>query len=436
MVTIHPFKALRYDTKATPIESLVAPPYDVINPAEQEALYAKSAHNVVRLILGKDGVEDGKNRYEAAASFLERWEAEGVLNLDNEASFYVYEQEFTFPGTEDTVKRTALFALLEVEEFSTGNILPHEKTFPKAKADRLALLRATQTNLSPIFGIYSDASEVVRSESQQVKTGTPLLAFVDDKQIGHKMWALRDKNAVASVQKAFADYKVLIADGHHRFETALNYSNEQKLTAEALPGSGSVMIALVAMEDPGLAVLPTHRMIKAREGFSPKTLIKNLEADFEITAVNKKDALDRLDAFSEQDRVFAFYTKDEAYILKACSLEDIQKKLSVDASGGGVCMEVSLVTEFVLKLVTGGEPAVEEEMVSFTRSSEEAFALVDSGEFACSVLMRNIPVDQVRRVCEQQFRLPHKSTYFFPKFPSGLLFFKHASFTSDMNQEA
>ncbi len=271
MVEVVPFHGLLYnEKKAGPLAELVAPPYDVIRPDLQDALYAKNPYNVVRLILGRqnDTDDDNNNRYTRAAGDFAEWQAQDILKQDERPGFYVYSQEYTFNGK--TNNRVGFFARVKLEDFSAGNICPHEFTLAKVKQDRTQLIRACRANFSPVFGLYSDPEGVLDSKLAEIIQRPPL-AEIEEDSIINRLWRVDDAATLEFLSAHFAEKKVTIADGHHRYETALGYHQEN---GSQVPDSAHIMMFLTNLDAQSLAIYPTHRQIKCPNPFQREDFLK------------------------------------------------------------------------------------------------------------------------------------------------------------------
>ncbi len=271
MAIISPFRAWRYAPDRVPVQQVVTQPYDKITPAMQERYYQANPYNLVRIILGKrlPGDGDAENVYTRAAAYFQNWCQTGVLQRDPEPSIYRYSQTFWHPGSQATAERRGFIALGRIEDYSAGAVFRHEQTLAKPKADRLDLLRANRAHFGQIFMLYSGAGKV---DSLLDSAAAPLIEITDEYDVVHCVWRISDASVIASVQIEMRDKKLIIADGHHRYETALTYRNERR--AEAETGSGlpvpydSVMMTFVDMDRPGLVILPTHRLAFGLPAFS------------------------------------------------------------------------------------------------------------------------------------------------------------------------
>jgi uncharacterized protein (DUF1015 family) len=358
LAELKPFRALRYDTdEAGSLESLVAPPYDVIGPAQRHELLAKSPHNVVHLTL-PDSEEDAGRRFR-------EWREEGIL-VPEEPGFWALSQDYVGPdGVART--RTGLVGSLRIEPYEGGTILPHERTHRGPKEGRLRLLREVRAQLEPIFLLYEGAAPFESPDGPS-----------DLEVEGTRLWRLTDEE----LGTAFADRRLLIADGHHRYETALAYHEEA-----GTPESGNMMVVLVSLEDPGLTIFPTHRVFEKW----PRALDELVH----IPEKNVEKALGKLSRFSHNEPAFVIYEHGRASIVE-------------DGAEG------ELDVRFVDRLGQEG--------LSYTADSQEAVRAVDEGEAAVAVLMRPTRIEDVFEVAARGETMPQKSTYFYPKLVSGLLF--------------
>lgn len=419
MVDIRPFRGVRYDpAKAgAGLENLAAPPYDVISPAEQDALYARHPANVVRLILGR---EDDK--YAQAAMLFREWLESGVLAADDTPSFYVYRQTFSDPATGQPVpERLGLVCLLKLEDYAAGKVLPHEKTLSAPKADRLALLRTTHAQFESIYGLFSDPDSAVRSFIAEYDDRETVIERVDD-LLGstHKIERLADSDGQAVLQELMADKAVFIADGHHRYETALNFQRELR----AAPPGGTplaadfILVTLTAFEDEGLLVLPTHRMIRAVPPEQIAALTSALAENFTLSP-SRAEAIEAEIAAQAEAGKTAFGIvlppgTVQMAVLNAAPLPDAAavSRLPVSQLEALVldgCLGISR------EMVTAGEH------VFYTRELSEAVSAVGRGDAQAAFLLGRPTVAEIRDVSLAGDVMPQKSTFFYPKLLSGLV---------------
>ena len=420
MAHVEPLRALHYDPAvAGPMQNLAAPPYDVIDPEQRAELAARSPHNVVSIDLPED--PDGGDRYAHAAALLERWRAEGAVVQDDEPALWAIVQDYTGPDGR-TLTRNGFFARVRVEDYGPGAIRPHERTHPGPKEDRLRLTRATQANLSPIFSLYSDPELTAwRALEPATQADAPFAEVTEADGTRNRLWRIADPDAIAAAREAIADAELLIADGHHRYETARAYADE-------IGGEGAhryVLMCLVALQDEGLTVFPTHRLATGLMGDQPKVeaFTARLKACFDIEPIATEDLVPPGEGNgtiqmgymdSHFKRAFRLTLKDQAIADEALSdMPEPYRRL-----------DTAVLEALMLK----GALGLSEDDIShlnglgYARSFEEARELVESGAYDVGFYMRGIPVEQIQEIAAAGVNMPPKSTYFFPKVPTGLLF--------------
>jgi uncharacterized protein (DUF1015 family) len=430
MAQIAPFRGIFPNPSRVPVAEVIAPPYDVLSPAQQDALYAKHPQNIVRIMLNKEEATDNdtQNRYTRAAGFLQSWLADGSLTQDETPALYEYIQRFEHPlDPAQIVERRTLFVALKLEPYENGVVLPHEETHPKAKADRLNLMRATHANPEPIYGLYEDPTLTVAKSLDASRAGQePFLKATfagktapDAEQ--HLVYRHTDACLLSDLEEFFGSRRVWIADGHHRYETGLNYKKEQPASDTPQPHD-FLLIGLSAFEDPGLVVLPTHRLVRNVADSRMEELPALLERYFTVS-VSTIDATRQWikEKVALQPR-FAAILKDKAYQL---TLRDIGQ---MDAVSEGHCdawkrLDVSILQMLVLDRSLGisWTDLAHTPDVAYTRDEEEAVQKVQSGEFQIAFLLQNPAVVEVRDVASAGDKMPQKSTFFYPKLWSGLI---------------
>ena len=423
MAEFTPFHGLRYNPKKVRLDDVLAPPYDVIKGTMREELVARSEYNVVEIELPQG---EGDAKYERAAKVLQRWR-EGGIFVQDDAAFYVYEQEFRVPGTNEILQRRGVLGALQLEEFGKG-VQPHEHTLSGPKQDRLKLLRATQTNISPIFGLFGDNDGWAATLLKTVCTESdPLLEARDGEGIIHRMWRLTDDETVNAFVAALGDEPVLIADGHHRYETALNYRNEcAQAAGESWTGAepeNFVMMLCVSMQDTGLIVLPTHRLVK---NVSPETIASLPEKLTEVFEVEKvtSSAEDLLGLVNEGETIrIGFIAPDAQYAL---TLKDGAAQKALMDQGRSAAfnnLDVTVLHRLILERELGidAEKLAAGEHVAYNIHAQEAAAKVRGREYSAAFILRPTRVEQVRDCCASGDKMPQKSTYFYPKLTTGLV---------------
>ena len=410
---IQPLRTLRYDTAvAGPLDDLIAPPYDVIDDAMRADLAGRNEHNVVELDLPQS--------YEGAAQTLADWREDGVLVQEDEPAMWVLRQEYTAPdGSART--RTGFFARVRVEDYGAGRIRPHERTHPGPREDRLRLTRATRANLSPIFSLFPDASGGARETLEQVTNEEPFADVTDDEGTRNTLWRVADPDHIAALQGALADAELLIADGHHRYETARVYADE-------IGGEGDhryVLMLLVALEDPGLLIFPTHRLLTGLKDDAGKQIAirDTARRDFDIEEL---DDPQKLEPPPGNDRVTfgymdSFFKRPFRFTLKDQAIAD-------EALAGMPEPYRRLDTAVLEAIVLRGALHMSEDDIShlrgldYSKNLDDAIERVESEAADAGFFMRPTPVEQVREVAATGESMPPKSTYFYPKVPTGLVF--------------
>ena len=440
MATIRPFCALRYNTHDPLSMALVtAPPYDCISPQQQEELYRTHPHNIVRIDFGKDMPGDTAyhNRYTRAAAFLAKWKKAGILVRDLGPALYFYQQEFEVDGR--SYLREGFLARVGLEEFGRGKIFPHEETLAGPKEDRLKLMRSTRANLSPIFSLFPDPKNSVTAMFHKgIGLYEPLAQTVDGDGVVHRLFGCAKPSLVRGVVKAMADKPLFIADGHHRYETALAYRRELQAAGEIVGPdhpAASVLMLCVSMHHPGLAILPTHRVLRGLgKDFSTDRLRAATREHFEwkefIGAEATSTRMDEhlrlstsLKAGGARGHTFGLWTRDtqKAFLL---SLKDpkVMDRLAKDHSKAWRRLDVAILERVLLK---NDLPKVMEDAadlkLSYVHLTQQAFDAVHEEGADAAVVLRPLPVESLQAVAVEGERMPAKSTYFYPKALSGLV---------------
>lgn len=411
------------------LSEVIAPPYDVIGPELQDALYKQHPANVIRLILNRDEPGDGEgDRYDRASRFLKNWAQEGVLQTESDPAIYVYHQQFDYDG--QTFVRRGFMARVRLEPFGTGNIYPHEETHAAAKADRLLLTKACQANLSQIFGIYPDPENETQDALEGQIEGVQPLEAVDHLGVIHRLWPVTDVASIQAASALIAGKSMFVADGHHRYETACNYREflreQGQLTDENHPAN-FVMTMCVSMNDPGMIVLPTHRLFRGMPAIDSETLCEKLGQNFDSRIAGEGvDLAQMLWSQIEQDDdqgQLAFYCrKDQRWVL-ATVTEAGQAKLAeaaTDRSEDWRSLGVSVLHRLVIETLLGHSELPKPKYVHLVDELIEAVD-GDDGEFELAALVMPATLDHIRSVSVNHERMPAKSTYFYPKLLSGLV---------------
>jgi uncharacterized protein (DUF1015 family) len=414
MADVQPLQALHYDlAKVGSLGAVAAPPYDVIDPEQRAGLAARSPYNVVRIDL-PEGEPGGRDPYSTAAATLERWRDERAVVRDPEPALWTLTQDYTGPDGR-ALTRHGVFARVRVEDYGPGRIRPHERTHPGPKEDRLRLTRATRANLSPIFSLYDDPSGATAAV---LRAAEPFDALSDDDGTVNRLGRVADPATIAAFQDALRGAELLIADGHHRYETARVYADE-------IGGEGEhryVLMCLVALQDEGLTVFPTHRLIRDTTPHTQEALGSTLRELFTVEEIERADlrppdsdgplTMGYIDSFFK--RGFRLTLKDQATADRALAqMPEAYRHLD---------------TAVLETLVLNGPLGLTEDDIAhlrglgYSRTDDEALELVLSGEYDAAFFLRSTPIQQVRDIAAAGVNMPPKSTYFFPKVPTGLLF--------------
>jgi uncharacterized protein (DUF1015 family) len=428
MVEIIPFKALRYDPDQVKLEDVLTQPYDKITPEMQSKYYERSAHNLVRIILGKAGETDTEafNVYTRAAEYLHDWRSSGILKQDPEPGIYAYSQTFTVPGTRELAERRGLIALGRLHDYADGVVFRHEQTLAKPRADRLNLLRATRAHFGQIFMLYSDPKDEIGALLKKRTEEDPDTSLLDEYETLHRLWRIHDAALIQAVQQRMRDKKLLIADGHHRYETALAYRNERRAESGSSDPNAPyefVMMTLVPMESRGLVILPTHRIVHGLPTFDRERMLEAAGQFFDIDRIDlrteSRSATTLLGQAGENGTAFVAVTRQGPYLMRA-------KKNAVQDALGQVPslqrdLDVVQLHRIMLERVLGiSEEAVRnQENVRYERDAFEAISWVRQGANV-AFLMNPAKIDQVRDIAFGGEVLPQKSTDFYPKLLSGL----------------
>lgn len=403
------------------MNDVLAPPYDVIDDQERDELYERGEHNAVRLILSKE-----EDRYAAAGRDFAAWRKSGVLVREPEPHFYFYAQEFAMPDG-SMRERSGILASVRLESFSEGNIMPHERTFPKAKADRMKIMDACHANLSPIFGIYPSPDDTIGQVCANARQAAPWIDATDNRGGRHRVWRIGDADAVAALRAGFGAAKVFIADGHHRYETALAYRDKCRAAGggETEPFNYLLMY-LCPMEESGLVILPTHRVWRGGAGTAEGWLGK-LEESFSVEAVSVSSS-EEVKSLLESETgkgvmAMRLRGRDGALVLRPRDWSAIEQVLR-DVPEPLRELDVTVLDAFVFGKLLEVDYLTDTEAgrIIYTHEDERAFASVTTGDAEAAFLLRAPKIEEVQRVCEAGEVMPQKSTYFHPKLQTGLVF--------------
>jgi uncharacterized protein (DUF1015 family) len=420
MADVQPLRALHYAPAVVgDISRVVAPPYDVIDDGQRAALLARSPFNVVAVDLPKPG-PGGEDPYEVARNTFAGWQQQGAVVRDEQPALWAHAQDYAGP---DGVARTrrGFFCRVRIEGYGPGKVRPHERTHPGPKEDRLRLTRATRANISPIFSLYSDPEQAAWGALDPVTAEPPWADVTDGDGTRHRLWRVADPQAIEAVRAATANAELLIADGHHRYETMDAYADE-------VGGEGEhryILMCLVALEDPGLTIFPTHRLVKDLDDEQRAALDEALARDFEIAEVDR-DGLEPAPQGDEPTPLQMGYVngRDERYLRLTLKDQAIADAALSDHTDPYRHLDTGVLETLILKNALG----MSDEDIShfngmfYARDTDEAISMVRSGDYDAAFVMRPTPVRQVRELAAEGENMPPKSTFFYPKLLTGLLF--------------
>jgi len=437
---IRPFKAFRFDAGVVgDAGGCISPPYDVINAEQQQKLYEKSEYNIVRIVKGQTDAtdDDNNNQYKRAADYFNSWIEKGVLKQDSTEAIYAYTQDFELAGEPASqqgghFQRDGFIALAKLEELG-GMVKPHEYTLDKPKIDRLNLKRATKADFGLVFMLYEDRKQIADKIIENTIGQEPLIDFIDEQNVRHRLFAIKSKEDIGAITKMMSDKSCIIADGHHRYETALNYLEEN-----SNPAAGYQMTAFVNTRHGGLLILATHRLVADIENFSINKLNDELKQDFEITQYPfdseqikveaKQQMLAQMKAeHDKHNNAFGVYGGNDTFYVAVLKNKQAMDSVNPDKSGSWRELDVSILHKLILEKLLGidieylGSSSNVEYIKDTGDAIDESIAKVDDGQKQAAFFLNPVKMQQLKSVTESGERMPQKSTYFFPKMYSGLV---------------
>ena len=437
MAMIAPFRGLTYNfNKIKNPEDIITPPYDVISEKEQEEYYNAHPNNIIRLELGKkkDGDSDLDNRYTRAKDYLKKWESDDILTRSKLNTIYLTSHSYDPGGDGEKRVRWGFVSLVKIEEDGSGVILPHEKTFSAHKDDRLKLLKACSVQLSQVFGLYDDSGSGILDMLRTFTDNRPDVSFTFRDDTGHKMWSITDHEVIKKVAGFMSSKSIFIADGHHRYETSRNFRNLMRESHGT--GTGKpyeyVMMYLTDMGEEGLTILPSHRIIKEKEGFDPASFLEKSRNWFDIGKIgvspgDKKDYTLTLKTVlaekGSETSAFVFHcNKDRNYYLlslKKGVMDEVEKDLHTSLRK----LDVIVLSRLILQKTLGFSKADldNDGIFRYNSSIASSISLVDSGECEITFLLNPTKIEQVQEVAGESLIMPRKSTYFYPKVLTGMV---------------
>ncbi len=410
MAEIKPIRALRYTDKAGSISLNVCPPYDIISDGEREALIKGSPFNLVRL-----EKPEGEDRYNAASELLESWLEKGIIARDEEECIFVYGEDFEVKGERFSLK--GIICLCKLYPFSEGVVLPHENTLSGAKADRFELMKSTLCNFSSIYGLYVDEEAEITAVVKEAASKAPEQCFTDDEGVTHTLWRIEGSSDISKILRAMASKQIFIADGHHRYETAVKFKEYLEERGECEGLRDYVLMTLVDMDNDGLVIFPTHRLIHSME-VDKEELLSKLEMDFVIEEYDDVSTVESVLSRYSNDKAYALYTGGEGFTLL------ILKDAPADKDDGGLsALDVSVLHDMVLENCLGidKENMAAQRNLRYTRDIDEAVESVRKGESSAAFILNPTKVGEIKSVSLSGGKMPQKSTYFYPKLKTGLV---------------
>ncbi len=422
MAEIIPFKGVLYNPERVDVASTVAPPYDIVSPKLKEDLYRKNPHNVIRIDFGKDWDDDNEedNRYTRAARHLSDWLTEGILTHDSEPFFYCYEITYTLNGQKKITR--GFLAAVRIEDLGSGKIHPHEMTYSKPKSDRLNILRHCSANTSPIFSLYSSEDRQASSILEDIAKSKPFIEFTGDDAFVHRLWRITDSDSLEVIKNEMSDKDVFIADGHHRYETALTFKKEMEAKGSGQNGNGPhdyVLMFLSNMEEEGLTLLPTHRMVEIDSDIHPKERLKKY---FDVKRVSSED-ISPEQARDEMIRImhgkqhtFGMYlTNTDSYY----TLSFHESNIEVDLPECLRKLDVSVLHKFIF------EQLLQVEHYEYEMDPALAVERAVKSSFEAVFFLNDTKIHDLKDVALAGERMPPKSTYFYPKLLTGMVIYKY-----------
>jgi uncharacterized protein (DUF1015 family) len=433
MAEFLPFRGVTYNSNIIGnLADVIAPPYDVISPLEQEAFYLRHPQNVIRLILGKTQPGDNghKNVYTRSADYLNRWLTDGILIRDDQPGFYL--TAVTFNTGDVPITRYGIIGVVRLEPFEKGIILPHERTFSKVKSEQFQLMKSCHANFNPVFSLYSDENgtfEYMRSVVQNVPAAVDLL---DGDGLRQQLWPIRDQMTTDFVTNSIQSQRVYIADGHHRYETALNFKNwvkENDPSYSPTHPANFVMMNLVSMKDPGLLILPAHRLLKEVSSEAQQRMLKQAADYFEIHSFPTEQGVDNalqqaselLNARSESHAIGLYMKANKAIYVLVLKPGTMERLFLTEMPTSLLDIDVTVLTRLLMMELLGFDQQRldDETKIAYRTTAEDAVEAVQNGEADMTFILNATKIDQVQRISEEGLIMPRKSTYFYPKLISG-----------------
>ncbi len=431
MAIIKPFRGLRYNQDIIKdISSVVTPPYDVISPQEQERYYQAHPNNIIRLDFGKDlpGDDEEVNKYTRAAELFQDWRKDGILKQEDTPAIYIYDQEFLFDGK--LLTRRGFVATVKLEPFDKGYIYPHEQTLPGPKADRLKLTRSCRANLSSIFALFPDESNMIDTYLSTMTATEPEVDFTDSTGVRNKLWVIREKQTIDKLVALMREKPLFIADGHHRYETSLAYQEQMRRENGRLVGDlplDYVMMVCVSMNNPGLQILPAHRLVRNIKDYRFDRILHSLRASFEIEPLGKgcqvNDFMSKLHT-DTRDHTFIMYGgQEDAFYKLWLSNEELLDSVFAHDHPEWRHLDAGILHGMVINKILGinSLDVAVKDYVKYVKDEREAVSLVRSNQYQLAFFLKPTRIEQVKEIAMARKVMPPKSTYFYPKLITGIV---------------
>jgi uncharacterized protein (DUF1015 family) len=434
LADIRPFRGVHYNPSAVKdLSKVICPPYDIIPQQMQQELYKRSDFNFIHIEFGRELPQDGPkdNRYTRAASTLEKWLEQGVLKTDDTPSLYIADHHFTHQGK--TYRRRSLNCLVRLEEWDKMIVRPHEGTLSKAKGDRLNLLRILRANTSPIMALYEDRDKQVASLLNRASRGRPALSFRGDSGESHQVWAISDAGVTGKIHDLLAEQPLYIADGHHRYESALAYRRERRNASPAAAEAACdfVLMSIIDIADPGLVILPAHRMVRGISAPAIEGLPERLKTIFTIEELplpktNRVSCINQsLSEAPDEVKLLVYgLKKDRLLVLSLRDFSVVRPMMPYFHSALYHKLDVSIVDHVILEELLGLTHDTAGVFIDYTNDALEAIEKVAGQEYQLTFIVNPVKPGVIKAIADAGDRMPHKSTYFYPKIPAGLVFYR------------
>jgi len=435
MTVIRPFNGIRYNQALIKsLAEVICPPYDIISPQQQDDLYNRSEYNFIRIEFNKETEQDDSrdNRYTRANAYIKEWLEKEILKADSAPAMYLHRHSFTCLGVK--YQRNNLLALVRLEEWNTGVVKPHENIIPKAKSDRMSMLKVCEANTSTVLSMYADPGKKIAAVLSSVQSKKPDIDFVDPSGERQEVWVIDQPELIEKLEDLMSSQPLYIADGHHRYDSALTCRRERiaaEGTANGDEGFNYVLMNMFDFEDPGLVILPTHRLLKGIPAKIMAGMKTALNAYFEVTELSMKpDSI--WQKFDNQFKGIGDQIKLSVYGLEpgkllVLTLRDPKSAGKIMPPGHSETyrrLDVSVVDHLILDTLVGFVKDSEEMTIAYDHDRYETIKRVDSGEFQLAFVLGPFNPDAIKRIADEGDRMPRKSTYFYPKAPAGLVFYK------------